>query len=265
MVDEEKNDDKWRLLITKTDSYIEQMAIDEANMNSLLRGETKPTLRICYFKKPSVSIGFFQSVEKEVNVELCNKLGIEIFRRMTGGGAVYKDPSGELNYSIIIEEDNFKIPFDIIGSYEKICKAVISGLRELGLKAEFRPINDIIVNGRKISGNAQTRKNGILSQHGTILLNVDVDKMFSVLKVSDEKMRDKIIKDVKKRVTSINDELRKVGKKVGFSEVEKAIVNGFERVFSVELEKGELTAREKEEAERLFREKYSTREWNFWR
>ncbi len=259
-------DEKWRLIITRTKSYKEQMGIDEANLLEVASGRSPPILRFCYFEKPSVAIGFFQSVEKEVNLEECEKQGIEVFRRMTGGGAVFKDPKKELNYTFVIREDDEKIPIDILESYEKICGAVIEGLKELGINPEFKPINDIVLNGKKISGNAQTRKQGTILQHGTILVDVDIEKMFSVLKISDEKIRDKMIESAKQRVTSINDELKKMGKKpVKLEDVQRAVTKGFEKVFDVEFKLDKLTKEEEEKARELYELKYNTDAWNFWR
>src|SRR5208282_4253098 len=104
----------------------------------------------------AVSIGTFQSMANEVNVEECNRSNVSYVRRLTGGGAVYHDSNGEITYSVIAPESLF--PKNIIESYKVICSWVISGLAILGIKAEFVPINDIVVNGKKISGNAQTRR-----------------------------------------------------------------------------------------------------------
>jgi lipoate-protein ligase A len=128
-------------------------------------------------KPAAVSIRCFQSLEEEVNVGNCNNLGIDIVRRMTGGGAVLHEH--ELTYSFITK----KYPTNIMESYELICEPVIMCLKDLGFDAKFSPLNDIIVDNKKVSGTAQTRKQDILLQHGTILLDVDVNKMFSVLKV----------------------------------------------------------------------------------
>ncbi len=253
----------WRLLTVTTDSYKEQMAIDEANMEAVASGKSPPILRICYFKKPAVSIGFFQMVNKEVNVELCKKKGVEIFRRMTGGGAVYKDPLAELNYSFIAPETDQRIPTDILKSYRKICGAVIKGLNEeLAIKCEFKPINDIVLNGKKISGNAQTRKDGVLLQHGTILLDVDYDKMFSFLKVPKSKVKDKNINEIKERVTSLRREL---GREVTMEEVRLSVIRGFEDTFHVQFLEDNLSKEEIKREKFLYEYKYNTDEWNFWK
>ena len=132
-------------------------------------------------------------------------------------------------------------------------------LSRLGINGEFTGINDIVSNGKKISGNAQTRKQGVVLQHGTILLDVDVERMFSLLKVSDEKTRGKMIDKVKERVTSLKQEL---GKEADIEDVKSALLKGFEEEFDIGFEQEELTDHERNLAERLYREKYSTEEWN---
>ncbi len=89
-------------------------------------------------------------------------------------------------------------------SYNLICDPVVMCINKLGFNAKFAPLNDIIVDDKKVSGNAQTRKKNILLQHGTILLDVNVEKMFSVLKIPSEKIKDKMINDVKARVMGLN-------------------------------------------------------------
>lgn len=249
---------EWRLLNTIEAPGAKQMAIDEAMLLAKAEGRIQNTLRFFKWKPPAVTIGFFQSLEQEVDVEAVKRLGVDVIRRYTGGGAVLHDK--EVTYSLVIDEN--EVPTDIIESYKKICLGIVRGLEIMGIKSEFRPINDIIVNGRKISGNAQTRKSGVVLQHGTLLLDVDVKKMFSLLKVPDEKIRDKLISAVEDRVTSLRKEL---GREVSFEETEQAIAKGFGQTFSTNFFVSGLTEYEKALADRLCREKYSTREWNYWR
>lgn len=150
---------------------------------------------------------------------------------------------------------------NILESYGQICGFVVEGLRKLGMRAEFKPINDIIVNNKKISGNAQTRREGVILQHGTILLDVDVKRMFSLLKVPDEKIRDKLISTAGDRVTSVSRELNPT---VGFNDVKEALIKAFEKRLGA-LRAGGLSKEETRNAHRLFKERYSTREWNFMR
>jgi lipoate-protein ligase A len=116
------------------------------------------------------------------------------------------------------------------------------------------------VEGKKISGNAQTRGMNVVHQHGTILREVDPALMFTVLKVPSEKIRDKMIRTVEERVTSIN---RFLERKVSFEELKKTLKNGFEESFEIKLVPGETFEFEEQLAEKLKAEKYSTKEWNF--
>jgi len=193
--------DSFRFIGLESQDAGMNMAIDEAIMNSRRNNKVRDTFRLYRWKPSAVSIGFFQSIADEVNLQACTNYGVEVVRRITGGGAVYHDFDGEITYSLIAGVDNPKIPTDILKSYEVLCEGLVLGLKNLGLSARFHPVNDILVDGKKISGNAQTRKNGIILQHGTLLIDVNVDKMFELLKVTDEKLRDKAIKGVKERVS----------------------------------------------------------------
>lgn len=245
---------KWRIIPLHVCNAFQAMAIDEAVHESVAQGG-QPTIRFWRWQPSAVSIGYFQSVQDEVNLEACKELGIDIVRRRTGGGAVYHDYVGEITYSIIASESMFAK--GIRDSYREICGSLIDGLGTLGIKADFVPINDILVGGKKISGNAQTRRNGVLLQHGTVLYNLDVQKMFSLLKISQEKISDKMIKSVEDRVTCLS----KFGN-FSFEDVYKALLKGFTE--GKEWELGSLTQAEMQRANEL-RPKYSSAEWTFMR
>ena len=249
--------EKWRLLKTEDETAFTNMAIDYAVLTASSTGKVPPTVRFYTWKPSAISIGYFQSLEEEVDTKMCKKLGVDYVRRITGGGAVYHEH--ELTYSIVIPESHHMIPKNILQSYGRICGAVIKGLKNLGVESEYAPINDIVTNGKKISGNAQTRKIKTVLQHGTVLTDVDVEKMFSLLKVPSEKIKDKLITDVKQRVTSLKDIL---GEKVSFQEVAKAMKTGFEEEFNVELIKGDLTKEELMFAGIFEKDFFSTRKWN---
>jgi len=234
------------------------MAIDEALIGFVSRGISPATIRFYGWKPSCVSVGFFQSVNEEVNVNMARDLGVDIVRRYTGGGAVFHE--NEITYSIILPEKD--VAKDIIESYSYICQGIIFGLEGLGIKAAFKPINDIIVNKKKISGNAQTRKMGVVLQHGTVLVNVDVERMFSLLRVSKEKISDKDIENVNERVTWVK---REVCRDVGLKEIEDCLIEGFSKALRCELKLGALSFEELEQALLISKEKYSTFKWNFWR
>jgi lipoate-protein ligase A len=252
--------EEWRLLDTGLSDAFYNMALDEAIAVARSRNLVPNTLRFFRWEPSAVSIGYFQSMEEEVDISACNERGIGYVRRRTGGGAVYHDRDGELTYSLMITEDHRLISRDFQETYQTLCSGLVSGLRLLGISAEFKPINDIIVEDKKISGNAQTRGMNVVHQHGTILREVDPSLMFMVLKVPNEKIRDKLIKSVEERVESINMVLER---ELSFKELKDALVRGFEDSFKISLVPGETVKFEEQLAEKLRTEKYFTREWNF--
>ncbi|MDG6220236.1 MAG: biotin/lipoate A/B protein ligase family protein [Candidatus Thermoplasmatota archaeon] len=252
--------EKWRLLRTGHSSAAMNMGIDHAVLEARAEGRVAPTLRVYEWRPSAISIGYFQGMQEEVDLLSCEKHGVDVVRRITGGGAVYHDEKGEVTYSIIFKEGDVKLPARVSDAYPKLCEGIVLGLQKLGLEAEFKPVNDIISGGKKISGNAQTRRMGCVLQHGTLLYDVDAEMMFTLLLVPDEKIRDKMIAAVKERVTSIRHE---TGGKKSIEDVEDALVWGFGQALGVEFEMGRLTPEEKKRAEEIAREKYGNKEWNF--
>lgn len=252
----------WRAvaLEKKQDSFM-KMAAEEAIMNSVRKRKAPPTLRFYSWDKPAVALGYFQQADIELNIELCKREGVEIFRRITGGGAVYKSPEFELNYSFIIREDEPGIPKDVEESYRLLCGAVILGLKELGFAAEFKPINDIMLSGKKVSGNAQTRVDNVLLHHGTILLKPEVDKMFRYLKIDDKKLLEKKVKSVRELVTGLNETGER---QVSKEEIVAAVTLGFSKTFDRKFALSELSPAEEEDAKRLY-SKYADEKFVFWR
>jgi len=256
----EKNQkDNWRLLGLEVNNASMNMAIDEAIMHCYAKGEVQNTIRFYRWHPSAVSIGYFQSVEEEVNIDFCRKMQIDIIRRITGGGAVYHDYNGEITYSLIVDEKNQIIPADILKSYEVICKGLVAGLRDLGVEAKFSPINDIVIKGKKISGNAQTRRYGVLLQHGTVLIDSNISKMFNVLRISNEKISDKIIKNIEDRVTNLR---RVLHRKIEFEEVFFALKSGFEKSLQISLKEDDLTDNERQLAFQL-EKKFLDKSWIF--
>lgn len=245
------------------------MGIDEAILSGLSAGQSAqgegyvspPTLRFYRWSPPCVTIGYFEDIEREVDLEAARAAGVDVLRRATAGGSVFHKE--ELTYSIVLPLGSALAPLDILESYSRICSGLVAGLARLGVEARFAPVNDIEAGGKKVSGNAQTRKRGVLLQHGTVLLGLDLELMFSLLKVSDEKLRRKLLAKAQDRITCVGSLL---GREVGFREAAGAMAGGFAEAFAawgVELEAGELSGAELAAAERLAAERYSSREWNF--
>lgn len=257
---------EWRVIELEVRDAFTNMALDEAASEAIAARKALPTIRFYRWQPSAVSIGYFQSLNDEVATDKCSEAGVDIVRRRTGGGAVFHDYEGEITYSVIAPEMYF--PKGITESYHVICGWIIDALKMLGVSAEFKPINDIIlapnavgssgepVGGKKISGNAQTRRNGILLQHGTILYTVDVRKMFSLLKVGQEKIADKMIAAVEERVTS----LKKLKPELTMGEVYQALLKGFTAGKSAKV--GEWTTGELSRAHALAQSRYSAKEWN---
>lgn len=237
--------DKIRTVETGFNSAALNMAIDEALIESI--GEV-PILRTYGWRPAAVSIGYFQSMNEEVDVPKCREIGVDIVRRLTGGGAVLHE--NELTYSFISR----RYPQNIVESYKWICDAIVISINRLGFDASFVPLNDIVIAGKKVSGNAQTRRKGVLLQHGTILLDVNVNKMFSVLKVPSEKLRDKIIKDVKERVTSLAG--------TTYDDMATSLKASFAAKFEAKLIADTMSTEEISHARWLAERKYSNNEWN---
>jgi lipoate-protein ligase A len=233
------------------------MGTDEALLGSVSRGESPPLLRLYRWSPPCVTVGYFQSLEAEVDLGACADAGVDAVRRLTGGGAVFHE--AEITYSVIVPLGHPLAPDDILESYRRICLGLVRGLGLLGVEASFAPINDIVSGGKKVSGNAQTRRSGCLLQHGTLILDLDLERMFSLLKVPAEKAKGRLIEDVKARVTSMRGLL---GRELPFEEAAEALKRGFSEGWAAELSPEPLSAKEGAEARRLAAERFSSPEWN---
>jgi len=233
------------------------MALDEAIARGVGSGESGPTLRLYGWSPEAVSIGFFQEVREEVDLDFCRRRGIEVVRRLTGGGAVIHSRE-ELTYSLAVGESDPMIPIDVQESYRIICTPIISSLRRLGADASFRPVNDIEVGGRKISGSAQTRRFGAVLQHGTILLDLD-DTLLSALKVSAEKLKGKGVSTLRDRVIALR---QIVGRPIGHQEMGRIVAEEFGRTFRCEAAQGGASHEEEREVHAL-EGKYRSQDWLF--
>lgn len=254
----------WRLLKLETHNAFTNMAIDEAILTARIKNLAPNTLRFYCWNPSAVSIGKFQDINNEVHLDNCRKLGVDVVRRITGGGTVYHDAKDEITYSLIAKKEALKAK-DITDVYAKVYAGIAEALEILGINADFsegdeKTCPNLTVNGKKISGSAQSHKSGVVLQHGTLLLDVDLEKMFTFLRVPWAKTCMEIVNVARHRITSIKREL---GKDVLVTEVYQALVEGFEKALSIRLIEGELTPYESELAEKLCKEKYATDDWNF--
>jgi lipoate-protein ligase A len=240
------------------------MAIDEAILQTRIAGKVPNTLRFFRWQPSAVSIGRFQEVDREVLLENCRKHGVDVVRRISGGGAVYHDHDGEITYSVAVATQDLGTE-DIFTAYNQICSGLIEAIKEIGINADFNQGNpkncpNVSVNGRKISGSAQSHRSRVLLQHGTFLLDVDLKKMFTFLNVPWAKTCMEVINVAETKITSIRQELKL---NVSVKEAYNALVKGFEKTLGIMLKEDTLTDYEKNFADKLCKEKYSTDDWNF--
>ena len=255
----------WRFIgIDVHDAYM-NMAVDEAILTLRERGEAPNTIRLYRWRPSAVSIGYSQTVEEVVNLSACRSLGVDVVRRISGGGAIFHDFCGELTYSVVMELGSAKIPHDVARSYEVICGGLLGGLRRLGVTAEYRSPRDprycpsIYASRKKISGNAQTRRRGVVLQHGTIMIDTDIGVMEKVLKLPKTAGAARPLQD---SVTTIGREL---GRALEFDEVAQALKLGLSEAFGVSPSDGRLGREELGLSLNLYDSKYATSEWNLGR
>lgn len=154
---------------------------------------------------PYVCIGFHQDAHQEIELAYAAEHNIPVFRREVGGGAVYLD-SGQLFYQLILRRDHPAVPADKAAFYRQFLAPVIETYRAFGVAAEYKPVNDIIANGRKISGNGAAEINDMVVFVGNFILDFNYEMMSKVLRVPDEKFRDKVYKTLQDNLSTIRRE-----------------------------------------------------------
>lgn len=277
LVDEGKT---WRLLIDKPARAAYNMAVDEAILLSHSKGDVPPTLRLYQWAPPAVSAGYSQDMLTKVDVKFCRQHGIDVVRRLTGGRAVLHDR--EITYSVVIGLN--LLPGSVLQTYKFLSEGLAAAIEKLGLEPEIesRPQKsanlgspacfdspswyEIEVCGRKIVGSAQVRKQQVLLQHGSVLLELDKNKLLQVMLYRSEKMRRQIAASHEQKATAINPELLRLGKQpIKTSQVELALVEGFCHGLGIKLEPSVLTPKEKALAANLEKNKYSSPSWIYLR
>ena len=254
----------WRLLKLETRNAFMNMAIDEAVLKARIARRVPNTLRFYQWKPSAVSVGRFQKVSEEVHVENCRRHGVDIVRRISGGGAVYHDYEGEITYSVVVSERDVGSK-DVISAYNMICGGLIAAAKILGVTADFVPGNpeqcpNITIGRRKFSGSAQLHRQGVLLQHGTFLVQTDLNKMFTFLRVPWAESLEDVLRVAQKKLTSIEGELQSG---ISNEEAHEALTGGFQKALNAEFVEADLSDYEEGLAEGLCKEKYAADAWNF--
>ncbi|MGC9780726.1 MAG: hypothetical protein HZR80_15905 [Candidatus Heimdallarchaeota archaeon] len=215
------------------------------------------TIIICWPKDPVVCVGYHQIIEEEVDTDYCKKNNIPIVRRPLGGGAVYLD-SGQLFYQVISRLDSKKIPRNVSELYEKVLQAPINTYRQIGIDAQYAPVNDIVADGKKISGNGAAEVGGGRILTGNLIFDFNVEEMSKILKVPNEKFRDKIASSLKERLGTIKGFLENPPVR---QDVKKMLIEDFEKVLDVKFKIDSKFSTKEQEINDELLEQYRSDEW----
>jgi lipoate-protein ligase A len=247
------HDHDWQLIHTAPQSPTLHMALDEVLTREVGAGHRPPTLRIWEWATPAVVIGRFQSLRNEVDMDAAQRHGIEVVRRISGGGAMFIEPGNTITYSIyaplsLIKDLSFQQAYAFMDAW------VIEALGELGIKAWYQPLNDITSEGGKIAGAAQAHRGGAVLHHVTMAYDIDAAKMLEVLRIGREKLSDKGTTSAAKRVDPLRSQTGLPREAV----IERMVAT-FRRLHG--LGDGTLRMDELTRAETLARSRFGSREW----
>lgn len=259
--------EKWRWIDSGPGDGFSNMALDEALLNLFQSG--KPVFRTYSWEPEALSLGRFQNARKSLNLETCARDGITVVRRITGGGIIHH--KNELTYSLVCGQEDIASGVSVKESYRILCGFLLKFYRELGLEADFawktsvsgtklgvpsiycfagKEEFDITVKGLKIGGNAQRRFKNIIFQHGSIPIRLEPENSLKYL-------AEKPV-DLDNQSASLVD----MGATTGIEMLKTLLKKSFFEYFNVQEDSVGLTGEEREEADRLLRDKYSTDRWN---
>ena len=237
---------RFRLLDTGPRPAAENMALDEVLTRLAGQGISPPTLRFLRFSPPAALVGHHQQPERELRIDYCKAHGIDISRRLTGGGAIYFQESA-LGWELIGPMGTWPFTGGFEAIIERICTAAARALSRLGIPAAFRPRNDIEVEGRKISGTGGIILEGGVLVQGTVLVVNELEKFLWALKVPVEKLKKREFESLAERIAFLEDLL---GRPVPVHELIAILAEGLAEALGIELEPGGLTPEEEQELAR---------------
>lgn len=266
--------DIWRLLTTSPAHGAWNMAVDEAILESVGRGDSPPTLRLYAWEPACLSLGYAQPLT-DVDMPRLQAHGWEIVRRPTGGRAILH--TDELTYSVIAPLDEPRVAGGVLESYSRLAAALLEALRLLNLPAEINdeeavksktpnPVcfevpstSEITVRGKKLVGSAQARRKEGILQHGSLPLTGDLTRILQVLVYPDEETRMRAANRLLARATTVETALKRT---VSWDDVAQAFINAFVSVLALTLQPDDLSPVEKTRGEQLAAKKYAFPDWN---
>ncbi|HZR44348.1 MAG TPA: biotin/lipoate A/B protein ligase family protein [Ktedonobacteraceae bacterium] len=260
----------YRFINTGIQDAAINMALDEAILLHHLRGEVPPTLRVFRWSQPAISLGRFQSVEREIALDECQRQGVALVRRPTGGRAVYH--RDEFTYSIVIGK-RYGVPSGVVAAYAYLAQGLMAALRELGIQAELSDerVNkhpsaacfasstqaDLTSSGYKLVGSAQVWKDDALLQQGSLPLDDRAAEFFAMLRYPSEDIRTEALALYREKTTPLHT----FAPDATWDDVAHAFHRGFSAALQHEFVRGELSASEWELTHQLVQEKYSKLTW----
>lgn len=270
----------WNFINTGSQDPYYNMAMDEALLNFVSRGEIDPVIRFYTWDPATLSIGYFQILQKEIDIEKVKEKGFGLVRRQTGGRGVLHDK--ELTYSVIVPESHPNMPSTITEAYRVISQGLLEGFKNLGFETYFavprskeereklkQPRSsvcfdapswyELVVEGRKIAGSAQTRQKGVILQHGSILQDIDIDELFDMFIFKNDRLKAKMKEAFVEKAVAINDISEK---HITLEEMEQAFEEGFKTGLNIDFKPLKLSDQQMAEVKEL-EEKYRSDEWMY--
>ena len=263
----------WRLIITPPSPGAWNMAVDEAMLESIGRGDSLPTLRLYAWSPACLSLGVAQPYA-DVDFARLRLRGWDVVRRITGGRAILH--TDELTYSVVGPVDDPILAGSVLESYNRIARALLTAVRALDLPVEMKegkadengtsnPVcfeapstYEITVNGKKLIGSAQARRKEGVLQHGSLPLTGDLARITQALAFANESARAQAATRLLARAATVESAL---GRAVAWDDAAGAIVRAFEAELGIRFEREELSTKEKTRADELVREKYGNARW----
>jgi len=243
----------WQLIHEPAQAPLMHMALDEVLAEQVAAGRRPPTLRVWEWAAPAVVIGRFQSLRNEVDAEGARRHGIQVVRRISGGGAMFIEPGNTITYSLYAPQALVQgMSFE--QSYAYLDDWVLKALQSLGVQAWYQPLNDIASPHGKIGGAAQARQGGAVLHPATMAYDIEAARMMQVLRIGREKLSDKGIASAAKRVDPLRSQ-------TGLPR--EAVIGRMVQAFADAhgLSPGELTDEERQLARERAEGKFASREW----
>ncbi|MGN4124604.1 biotin/lipoate A/B protein ligase family protein [Lysinibacillus sphaericus] len=271
----------WYFLNSGKCSPSFNMALDEALLDWHSEGLIPPVIRFYEWEPATLSIGYFQQAKRDINLEAVREQGLGFVRRPTGGRAVLHEH--ELTYSVIVTESYPNMPESVTEAYRVLSEGILQGFHNLGMDAYFsvpdteekkadlkQPKSavcfdapswyELVVEGKKIAGSAQTRQKGVILQHGAILLDLDEEKLLSVFNFSSDEAKERMRKKLPEKAVAINSLVKEP---VSIEQCVTAFRDGFAKSLQIDLKPFTLSEEHLEYVHALEEKKYAHDDWNF--